>query len=48
MEDKDLKEMIPHWIRKLVLFSKHNENDEVKEDDMGRACSTHGKEKEWI
>jgi hypothetical protein len=26
----------------IVLFSKYNENDEVKEDGMGRACSTNG------
>jgi hypothetical protein len=25
-----------------VLFAKFNYNDEVKEDEMGRACSTDG------
>jgi hypothetical protein len=28
----------------LVLFAK--QNDEVKEDEMGMACSTHGGEEE--
>jgi hypothetical protein len=23
-----------------LLFAKHNQNDKVKEDEMGRACST--------
>jgi hypothetical protein len=26
----------------LVLVPKYNQNDQVKEDEMGRACSTHG------
>jgi hypothetical protein len=25
-----------------VLFAKCNLNDQVKKDEMGRACSTHG------
>jgi hypothetical protein len=24
------------------LLAKHNQNDQVKEDEMGRACSTNG------
>jgi hypothetical protein len=48
VQDKDMKEIIPHWIRTLVLFSKHNENDDVKEDNMARACSTYGEEDEWV
>jgi hypothetical protein len=24
------------------LFAKYNSKDQVKEDEMGRACSTHG------
>jgi hypothetical protein len=24
----------------FVLLAKHNQNDQVKEDEMGRACST--------
>jgi hypothetical protein len=32
----------------LVLFTKYNWNDEVKEDEMGRACSTNGVEEECI
>jgi hypothetical protein len=31
----------------LVLFSKYNENDQVKEDEMGRACSTNGGVEVW-
>jgi hypothetical protein len=26
----------------LVLFAKYNQNDQVKEDEMGGACSTNG------
>jgi hypothetical protein len=25
-----------------VLFAEYNQNDEVKEDEMGRACSMNG------
>jgi hypothetical protein len=32
----------------LVLFSKYNQNDQVKEDEMGRACSTNGGEEECM
>jgi hypothetical protein len=32
----------------LVLFSKYNQNDQVKEDEMGRACSTNREEAECI
>jgi hypothetical protein len=28
----------------LLLFAKYNYNDQVKENEMGRACSTHGEE----
>jgi hypothetical protein len=28
-----------------VLFSKYNQNDQVKEDEMGRACSTNGEKR---
>jgi hypothetical protein len=27
---------------KLVPFTTHNWNDQVKEDEMGRACSANG------
>jgi hypothetical protein len=30
----------------LVLFSKYNYNDQVKEDEMDRACSTNGREED--
>jgi hypothetical protein len=33
---------------KLILFSKHYLNDQDKEDEMGRACSTNGGEDECI
>jgi hypothetical protein len=29
----------------LVLFAKYNYSKQVKEDEMGRVCSTHGEEK---
>jgi hypothetical protein len=32
----------------LELFVKYNYNDEVREDEMGRACSTKGREAERI
>jgi hypothetical protein len=27
------------------LFAKYNQNDQVKEEEMGRACSTHGEKR---
>ena len=27
---------------KVVLFSKHNYNDQVKEEEVGKACRTNG------
>jgi hypothetical protein len=32
----------------LVLFAKCNQNNQVKEDEMGMPCSTHGGEEECI
>jgi hypothetical protein len=32
----------------LVLFAKYNYNDQVKEDEMGRACSMNGGQEECI
>jgi hypothetical protein len=32
----------------LVLFSKYNYNDQLKEVEMARVCSTNGGEKERI
>jgi hypothetical protein len=29
---------------KLLFFSKYNQNDHVKEGEMGRACGTQGEE----
>jgi hypothetical protein len=29
----------------LVLLAKHNLNDQVKEDEMGRTCSTNGEKR---
>jgi hypothetical protein len=31
-----------------VLFGKYNQNDQVKENEMGRTCSTNGGEEECI
>jgi hypothetical protein len=31
--------------KELVLFAKYNKTGEVKEDEMDRACSTHGEER---
>jgi hypothetical protein len=28
------------------LFVKYNQNDQVKKDEMGRSCDTHGGEEE--
>jgi hypothetical protein len=27
----------------LIFFAKYNQNDEVKDVEMGRACSTNGR-----
>jgi hypothetical protein len=35
-------------LSKLALLAKHNHNDQVKEDEMGRACSTNEGEEESI
>jgi hypothetical protein len=32
----------------LVLFVKYKKNDQVKEDEMDRACSKNGGEKEHM
>jgi hypothetical protein len=29
-------------MRSLILFAKYNKNDQVKEDEIGRACSMDG------
>jgi hypothetical protein len=31
--------------KKLVLFTKYNLDDQVKEDEIGRACSTNAEKK---
>jgi hypothetical protein len=33
---------------KLALLAKHNQNDQVKEDEMGGACSTNGGDEECV
>jgi hypothetical protein len=33
---------------RLVLLAKYNQNAQVKEDEMGRACSLHEKVEECI
>jgi hypothetical protein len=30
------------------ILRKYNYNDQIKEDEMGRACTTHGGEQECI
>jgi hypothetical protein len=48
-----MDEIIGGW-RKLHneeiqnIYTSPNKNDEVKEDEMYRACSTHGREQEYI
>jgi hypothetical protein len=32
----------------VVLFSKYNQNNQIKKDEMGGACSTNGGEEECI
>jgi hypothetical protein len=32
----------------LVLLDKYNQNDHVKEGEMGWVCSMHGDEEEYI
>jgi hypothetical protein len=32
----------------VSLFAKNNWNNQVKEDEIGRACSTNGKEEECM
>jgi hypothetical protein len=31
-----------------VRFTKYNYNDQVKEDEIGRACKMHGGEEKYI
>jgi hypothetical protein len=31
-----------------MLFTKYNYKNQVKEDELGRACSTYGSEEEFI
>jgi hypothetical protein len=42
-------EVIRGWRKlhneELVLFTKHNENDQVKDDEMDRSCSMHGEKR---
>jgi hypothetical protein len=32
----------------LVSFTKYYQGDQIKEDDMGRPCSTHGRDEKCI
>jgi hypothetical protein len=32
----------------LLPFTKHNQNELVKEEEMGRACRIHGGEEEYM
>jgi hypothetical protein len=31
----------------LLLFAQHNQNGQVKEDEIGRACRNFGDEEKW-
>jgi hypothetical protein len=33
---------------RILFFAKYNYTEQVKEDEMGRACDTHGGEEECI
>jgi hypothetical protein len=34
-----------HCIRRSLLHNQYSSNDQVKKDEMGRACITHGDKK---
>jgi hypothetical protein len=36
------------WGKHTILFAKYNLNDQAKEDESGRACSTNESEEEYI
>jgi hypothetical protein len=49
-----MEEMTGEWRKShseklcvFVLFTKHIQGDQIKEDDMGRACGMHGEKKKW-
>jgi hypothetical protein len=39
--------MAVDW-RNCIIVTAYNYNDQVKEDEIERACCKHGREKEWI
>jgi hypothetical protein len=41
----DWKELHNEELHNMILLAKLNKNDQVKEDKMGRACSTHGEKR---
>jgi hypothetical protein len=41
----DWRQLHNEEFHKLVLFVKHHQNDQVKEDEMGRAYSSHGEKR---
>jgi hypothetical protein len=41
-----LRKLYNEELHNLYLFAKYNYNDQVKENEMSRACRTHDGEKE--
>jgi hypothetical protein len=44
----DWRELHNEQLHKLHSSPKKNQNDQVKEDEMGRACSTNGGDEKFI
>jgi hypothetical protein len=42
------RKLCNHELHNLTLFTKYNSNDQVKEDEMGGACSMHEEGEECI
>jgi hypothetical protein len=45
---EDWRKLHNEELHKPVLLAKHNQNDQVKEDKMGRASSMNGEDEECI
>jgi hypothetical protein len=48
VEIRRLEKISPYRISRLSLFNKHSEGDQMKEDEMGQACGTHGGEQRCV
>jgi hypothetical protein len=44
----EVMEIGENCIMRFILLAKHNENDQVKDDEMGSECSTNSGEEECI